>query len=69
MADPQLSSLVVAANAAGNGDRNAAPSALDENKIASIVVASIGAVPVVLVESEVTNKQKEVKVRESRFTI
>lgn len=62
-----LGSMVVAANAAGQGA--AIPGmGMDENRIASIVARSVGAIPVYVTETAITTKQREVKIRESSYT-
>lgn len=68
MMNPQIANFVNAANSWGNGGNGGAP-LLTEERVAQIASAVVGAIPVYIVESAITNKQREVQVRESKFIV
>ena len=67
MANPQLRSVVETANAIGNGQGGSINTGVSEERVAEIASSVVGSVPVYIVESEMTEKQRIVKVRESEF--
>jgi hypothetical protein len=67
MAVPQIANMVVSANAIGNGQN--VGGLLTEERVAEIASAVVGAIPVYVVESEITGVQKRARVRESKFVI
>lgn len=67
MAVPQIASMVVSANAIGNGQN--VGGFLTEERVAEIASAVVGAVPVYVLETDITGTQRKAKVRESKFVI
>lgn len=67
MAVPQIANMVVSANAIGNGHNVGA--ILTEERVVEIASAVVGAVPVYVLETDITNTQRRAKVRESKFVI
>lgn len=57
--------MIVAANEAVN--RGQTMQMIDEERIAMIAAKTMGAIPVIITESSITQKQKEVSIREASF--
>lgn len=66
MANPTLANIVESANASGNGGQSNS-SFISESRVAEIAAQVVASIPVNIIESEMTTKQKEVEVRENRF--
>lgn len=69
MSNPGMASSILAMNAAGNAGQTGGSAMLTEERVAQIAASVVKSVPVSLVESEVTDSQKKVKVREQKFSV
>jgi hypothetical protein len=67
MKNPQLRGLVETANAIGNGEGGSISTGVTEERVAEIAAEMVGSVPVYIVESEMTDFQKKVQVRDAEF--
>ena len=66
MSNPQLSGLVQAANEAGNAGTSLQVGVTEE-RVAEIAASVVGSIPVVVAETDITETQRTVSVRESEF--
>lgn len=68
MANPQMAAAIQQMNAS-NGGATPAAAGITEERIAQIAASVQGSIPVVITESNITDKQKKVQTRESKFSI
>lgn len=71
MQNPLIAQEVLRLNNLGNAgaaDSYQGNSVVNEEAIARAVVSAIGSIPITVTENQITDKQKDVEVRESRFT-
>lgn len=67
MSNPQMAAQIVQMNNAGNNGGNYTP--LTEERVAQIAAQTATAIPVQVVEHDITSTQRKVQVRESKFEI
>jgi hypothetical protein len=63
-----MASQIMAMNAAGNAGRSGG-SVITEERVAEIAANVVKSIPVQITEGSITEKQKEVQIREQKFSV